>query len=69
AGFDRYLGELEKALVEYPEARIEGFEIGNEYWSTIDATDYGTIASHEIMSLHNLSTSLADQLGSDWEPA
>ena len=69
AGFDRYMGELEKALVEYPEARIEGFEIGNEYWSTIDATDYGTIASHEIMGLHDLSTSLADQLGSDWEPA
>lgn len=69
AGFDRYLDELGKALVEYPEVRIEGFEIGNEYWSTIDAADYGTIASHEIMGLHDLNTSLADQLGSDWEPA
>ena len=69
AGFDRYLDELEQALVEYPEAQIEGFEIGNEYWSTIDATDYGMIASHEIIGLHDLNLSLADQLGSDWEPA
>lgn len=69
AGFDRYLDELEKALVEYPEARIKAFEIGNEYWSKITAADYGTIASHEIMGLHDLNTSMADQLGSDWEPA
>jgi len=68
-GFDRYLDELEQALLEYPDARIEGFEIGNEYWSTIDAADYGAIASHEIMGLHDLNMSLADQLGSDWEAA
>lgn len=69
AGFDRYLDELEKALVEYPKVCIEGFEIGNEYWSTIEAADYGAIASYEIMGLHDLNLSLADQLGSGWEMA
>lgn len=30
--FDRYVVELEKALAEFPEVKISGFEIGNEYW-------------------------------------
>lgn len=67
ASFNRYLDELEQALVEYAEARVEGCEIGNEYWSKIDASDCGTIASHEIIGLHDLNVTLADQLGSHWE--
>ena len=67
SGFNKYLGELEKALTEYPAAKIEAFEIGNEYWAEISAADYGAIASHEIMALHKFDAAMSAKLGSRWE--
>lgn len=57
--FDRYLGELEKALSEFPTVRVSGLEIGNEYWGSADnkkypalsAEDYGRVANAEIPKL------------------
>lgn len=69
SGFDRYLGELERALTEYPAAKIEAFEIGNEYWAEISAADYGAIASHEIMALAKFDATMSAKLGSCWEDA
>ncbi|WP_374301984.1 CFI-box-CTERM domain-containing protein [Paracoccus sp. (in: a-proteobacteria)] len=67
AGFQRYVGELEKAILEFPDVTISGFEIGNEYWAEITAADYGIIANHQIPVLDGLSDRLASRLGEDWD--
>lgn len=66
-GFQRYVGELEKAILEFPEIKISGFEIGNEYWAKLKATDYGIIADKQIPVLDALNDRLAGQLGRDWD--
>lgn len=66
AGFEKYIGELEKALLEHPGVQISGFEIGNEYWAEISASDYGIIANHQIPVLDDLSHRLASQIGGHW---
>lgn len=65
-GFDRYIGELEKAIKEFPNLSISGFEIGNEYWAELDAAQYGFIANKEITSLNDLNDRLEADLGGGW---
>lgn len=67
AGFDRYIGELEKALLEYPDTRISAFEIGNEYWAEITANEYGFIANKQISALDDLNDRLAGKMDSEWD--
>lgn len=62
SGFGTYLKELERALSEYPDVRINDFEIGNEYWAKISASDYGKIANEEIPLLDALGSRLATQM-------
>ncbi|WCR02235.1 calcium-binding protein [Paracoccus saliphilus] len=68
AGFDRYIDNLESALKEFPEVKISGFEIGNEYWAEITAKEYGYIANIEIPILENLNHRLKEEFGEDWIP-
>lgn len=65
-GFNLYVSELEKALLEYPDAKVTGFEIGNEYWSEIDAADYGFIANKQIPLLDKLSDRLQSKFDEAW---
>lgn len=65
-GFVDYLNELEDALSEYPEVKVNDLEIGNEYWAAITPSDYGKIANIMIPILDDLGNRLADQLP-DWE--
>lgn len=52
-GFESYIAELQKALLEHPNVQISAFEIGNEYWGSkewggLNPSDYGKIADAEI---------------------
>ncbi|WP_207102774.1 calcium-binding protein [Paracoccus shandongensis] len=66
-GFDRYIKELEKAILDHPNARISAFEIGNEYWAEINAAEYGFIANKQIPFLDRLNDNLAAKIGSGWD--
>ncbi|WP_181317734.1 CFI-box-CTERM domain-containing protein [Phaeovulum veldkampii] len=66
AGFERYLSELRNAITENPEAKVTGFQIGNEFWSSMTASDYGTIANIQISYLDDLRKELSQTLGEDW---
>ncbi len=65
-GFEAYLAKLETVLLDYPDVQINDFEIGNEYWSEISASDYGKIANEQIPLLDAMSDRLAARLDS-WE--
>lgn len=67
AGFNRYLSQIEKAIVENPGIRISAFEIGNEYWAELSASDYGRVANYQIPRLSALNDRIHDRLGNDWE--
>nr|WP_162623748.1 CFI-box-CTERM domain-containing protein [Paracoccus saliphilus] len=67
AGFNRYLSQTEKAIIENPGVTISAFEIGNEYWAEISASDYGRIANFQIPWLSALSDRIQDHLGDDWK--
>jgi len=64
--FDRYLERLEVSLKEHPAAKIEVFEIGNEYWGSknwgsLSAADYGLIADAQIPKIN----AMIDRLSQD----
>lgn len=66
-GFDRYLDKLSDALREYPGAKINDFEIGNEYWGSLEwgglePGEYGKIANAEIPKLAEMVDRLAEEL-------
>lgn len=67
AGFNRYLSQTEKAIIENPGVKISAFEIGNEYWAEISASDYGRIANFQIPRLSALSDRIQNHLGNDWD--
>nr|WP_242690351.1 calcium-binding protein [Paracoccus fontiphilus] len=67
AEFQKYIDQLEKAILEHPTVKISGFEIGNEYWSEINATDYGIIANKQIPILNGLNARLVSQHGENWD--
>lgn len=66
-GFDRYLDALEDALREYPDVVINDFEIGNEYWGSIEwgglePSDYGAIANSEIPMISDMLDRIEDDM-------
>lgn len=64
--FNRYLTELENALTEGDKLRVTSFEIGNEYWASISASDYGKIANFQIPRLVSLNDRLSSHFGDDF---
>lgn len=66
-GFDRYLDRLSDALREYPGVKINDFEIGNEYWGSIEwgglePGEYGKIANAQIPKLADMVERLSGEL-------
>lgn len=64
--FDRYIGELERVLSEYPDVKIRDFEIGNEFWGSkmfgpMTPKQYGMVANAEIRPLHEMAERITDQ--------
>lgn len=64
--FDRYMSELTKALEDFPDAKINAFEIGNEYWGngpggSLTPEEYGYLANEMIPELHTLATQVANE--------
>lgn len=67
-GFDRYLEKLEAALRAHPGAKINGFEIGNEYWGSklwgsLTAGQYGKIANVQVPKLDAMVERISGDLG------
>lgn len=65
AGFDRYIDALEGKLAAHPDTTISTFEIGNEYWGSIEwgglsAQSYGAIANAEVPKVHAMIERLSD---------
>jgi len=63
ASFNKYIGELKTAILEFPAAKIEAFEIGNEYWGdgpggSLTASEYGFVANAILPSLGSLKDAI-----------
>ncbi|MFV0382606.1 calcium-binding protein [Paracoccus sp. (in: a-proteobacteria)] len=63
AEFGRYMTALKDTLADMPEVRIRAFEIGNEYWASLSAAEYGYVANKEIPALARLADQLAGSGG------
>ncbi len=62
--FDRYIAELERALLEFPDVKIRDFEIGNEFWGSksygaMTPREYGFVANAEIRPLYEMTERIA----------
>ena len=74
AGFDKYLGNLEQALRDFPDAKISDIEIGNEYWGSkhwgsLNGEEYGKIANFEIPKISEMIERISDQSGEWYQPS
>ncbi|MFG6083377.1 calcium-binding protein [Paracoccus litorisediminis] len=73
AGFGRYMAEMEKALAEYPAAKINGFELGNEYWGdgpggALTASEYGSLVNDMLPTVADLTNEVAQNSGGVSDP-
>lgn len=63
AGFTRYVSALCEALLEFPDAMISRFEIGNEFWACLTPAQYGMLANNQIPELAALAELIAQEHG------